>query len=181
MLRAFVDDPVGDASLRKQLIAARFDLIRSSQYAVAPASEKLLYVDPIAVEAEEGVFPQGDDWWQAHPLFKQYIPGTRDRLEAVMGVRIPLVRVRSNNTTLPAGAYIFMIPPEETQSLLSAVRDAVGEHDQNALAIIAGDETIRPFVRRLIELEFPTVHVLSQREQRPEFREKLSGVIEYEP
>ncbi|MCI0661599.1 MAG: hypothetical protein L0220_11040, partial [Acidobacteria bacterium] len=79
------------------------------------------------------------------------------------------------------GKSFFAIPPEETQELLSAVRVAIDQEPQDKLALMTEADTIRPFVRRLIELEFPRVDVLSSRELLPELRDKSTGVVEYEP
>jgi len=74
------------------------------------------------------------------------------------------------------GRVFFAIPPEPTQQLLSAVRGAVDEKS----VIVTRTAVLRPFVRRLIELEFPHVMVLSSSELRPDLRERASGTIEYE-
>jgi hypothetical protein len=63
---------------------------------------------PIVIEADERLFPQGDDWWQEHPLFKQYIPEMRDQIYLESGVSIPGVRVRSQ-PDLSQGAYALLV------------------------------------------------------------------------
>ncbi|OOP56464.1 MAG: hypothetical protein AYP45_08915 [Candidatus Brocadia carolinensis] len=77
------------------------------------------------------------------------------------------------------GKTFFAILPEQTQELLSAVRDSVKERNQERLVIVTHDTDIRPFVRRLIELEFPRIMVLSSNELKPDLRGNVSGVITY--
>lgn len=77
------------------------------------------------------------------------------------------------------GKIFFAILPEQTQELLSAVRDFIGERNQERFVIVTQDADIRPFVRRLIELEFPRIMVLSSNELKPDLRGNVSGVITY--
>ena len=79
------------------------------------------------------------------------------------------------------GKVFFAIPPEETQALLAAFRSAVEGHKQSRLTVVTRLERNRPFVRRLIEIEFPRVTVLSAAELRPGLRDKMSGTVEYLP
>ncbi|MCI0338277.1 MAG: FHIPEP family type III secretion protein [Acidobacteria bacterium] len=394
-LRSLSADPTFDPPLRRQIIAARFGLISSRHNPTAPPSDKTLVVTQIAIEAEDSLFPHGDDWWGTQKLFESYIPAMQDRIEAQMGIRVPSVPVHTNKDELPQHTYLliinsvpmvmgtlypelkfcpnkeavesiltedsdlkvnweynpltesfdgawipekyweklgstdsklwdiyeymvrhleklvrshltsifglqeatdllerwqntgdideinkkgrlielalpdlnprlrfvqvlqsllreyvpirdiqpiletfsqpdlrsrdfvhivenvrmklrdqlpgndlshkflqlspafeneikswiwerdgksfFAIPPEETQELLSAVRVAIDQEPQDKLALMTEADTIRPFVRRLIELEFPRVDVLSSRELLPELRDKSTGVVEYEP
>jgi tetratricopeptide (TPR) repeat protein len=63
------------------------------------------------------------------------------------------------------GKTFFAIPPENTQDLLSAMREHLaGEVIRGRLALVVRNARLRPFVRRLIELEFPSLPVLSQAE-----------------
>ena len=79
-----------------------------------------------------------------------------------------------------AGKTFFAIEPEETQALLNAVRTAVDNRQHASLVIVSHALGIRPFVRRLIEVEFPKIKVLSVAELRRDLRDQLSETIEYE-
>jgi len=66
-------------------------------------------VTPIVIEAYGSLFPSGDNWEQSHPLFQKYIPGMRERIKLETGVSVSGVRVRANNSDLPANAYLIML------------------------------------------------------------------------
>ncbi|MBI4528487.1 MAG: FHIPEP family type III secretion protein [Deltaproteobacteria bacterium] len=70
-------------------------------------AEMVPAVTPIAVEIGRGLIPEetGENW----PLIKTYLPEMRDRIEHQTGVRVPGVRIRGNETDLPAGSYVIMI------------------------------------------------------------------------
>jgi flagellar biosynthesis component FlhA len=61
---------------------------------------------------------------------------------------------------------VFTLDPESLQQLLAAIRQQMELLGDNAegLALLVADSTIRPFLRRLVMLEFPKLHVLSRRE-----------------
>jgi type III secretory pathway component EscV len=63
-------------------------------------------------------------------------------------------------------AAVLALEPELAQEALSAVRSAIGpdQHDGEIPVILVEDWQIRPFVRKLIELEFPHVRVVARRE-----------------
>jgi hypothetical protein len=65
-------------------------------------------ITPIAVEADEHLFPTEENWWENHDLFKVFIPDMRQRIQAKMGVAVPGVRIRSKQATSP-GDYALMI------------------------------------------------------------------------
>jgi len=77
------------------------------------------------------------------------------------------------------GKRFFAIQAEPTQDLLAAFRNGVGHKKLGNLVIVTRAEGIRPFVRRLIELEFPRVKVLSWQEMRPELRGRIAETIHY--
>lgn len=73
----------------------------------------------------------------------------------------------------------FAIPPEETQELLAAFREGVEDKKQATVVVVTCTEGIRPFVARLIELEFPRVLVMSSDELRTGLRGQPAETIEY--
>jgi len=110
MLSAFIADQAVDAGMRDRLIGARFLFQRTAHNPQAPSlSARPLAVEPVIIEADASIFPATDNWWESHPLFKQYLPTMRDHFQSTMGVRIPPVRVRSNEYDLPKGSFIFSI------------------------------------------------------------------------
>jgi flagellar biosynthesis protein FlhA len=58
------------------------------------------------------------------------------------------------------------MPPEEVQAALGLVRQALGAEQVGALVVSDGD--LRPYIRSVLELEFPTLRVLA--------REEVAGV-----
>jgi flagellar biosynthesis component FlhA len=61
------------------------------------------------------------------------------------------------------GKRFFAIPPEDTQALLTDIRELIdGAPDRSVLVTRRPD--LRPFIRRLVELEFPDLMVLSEEE-----------------
>ncbi len=57
----------------------------------------------------------------------------------------------------------FALPPEETQELLSRLREVMDTTDRD-LVLVTHRAELRPFVRRLVEPEFPHLMVLAQEE-----------------
>lgn len=62
--------------------------------------------------------------------------------------------------------HFLAIPPGETQELLSELRGVLEAHASDVV-LIARDAYLRPFLRRLIAFEFPTVHVIASDELLP--------------
>jgi type III secretory pathway component EscV len=67
--------------------------------------------------------------------------------------------------TTHAGKTFFALPPEDTQELLGEIRELLTENDAEQLVLVVQDGRTRPFVRRLVELEFPRIMVLAQDER----------------
>jgi flagellar biosynthesis component FlhA len=61
------------------------------------------------------------------------------------------------------GKAFLALPPEETQEALSEIRELVGSNVRNAVLVTQSGE-LRPFVRRLVEIEFPDLMVLAEEE-----------------
>jgi tetratricopeptide (TPR) repeat protein len=66
------------------------------------------------------------------------------------------------------GKTFFALPPEDTQDLLADIRALVSEHDEQDLVLVVRDGRLRPYLRRLVELEFPRLMVLAADELWPE-------------
>ncbi|MCI0664789.1 MAG: hypothetical protein L0220_27315, partial [Acidobacteria bacterium] len=63
-------------------------------------------------------------------------------------------------------AALLAIEPELTQEALSAVRKVVNDQlpASTRPVILIEDWRLRPFIRKLVELEFPLLKVVAQRE-----------------
>jgi tetratricopeptide (TPR) repeat protein len=72
---------------------------------------------------------------------------------------------------------LLAMEPELTQDALQAVRTAVQELD-GPVAVLVEDASLRPFVRRLVELEFPYLMVLSRQELLPDLQAEFIGEID---
>jgi type III secretion protein V len=73
------------------------------------------------------------------------------------------------------GQPFLAMEPTECQEALYAVRDVVAS--QTHVALLTEKSELRPFVRKLIELEFPNIPVLSRQELLPGLEDKIVGVI----
>ncbi len=76
------------------------------------------------------------------------------------------------------GKRFLALTPEKTQELLGSVREAISGKSTNRTALVTRTEGIRPFVRRIVELEFPRLQVISSAELRPELLERLTEAQE---
>jgi flagellar biosynthesis protein FlhA len=80
-------------------------------------------------------------------------------------------------------AAVLALEPEPTQNALTAVRNEVAKlppTTRNPILFVE-DWHIRPFVRKLVELEFPHLAVLSRREALVPNVRPVLGAIELEP
>ena len=76
---------------------------------------------------------------------------------------------------------ILAMEPERCQKALTAVRNQVKDQvNGRSIALVVEAPTLRPFVRKLVELEFPSLHVLSRPELRPEVAAVPVGFIDLE-
>jgi type III secretory pathway component EscV len=72
---------------------------------------------------------------------------------------------------------VLAMEPERCQEALAAVRNSLTERHN---LIVVRDPELRPLVRLLIEIEFPDIPVLSQRELKSDIQFKNSHVIDLE-
>jgi len=91
--------------------AVRQDLDRKSKtkhltekgfFSKAPSADMLAVVTPLAVEVAGDLIPLVDE-------MKAHMPAIRDRIRTTMGVSVPGVRFRGNETDMPPGSYLIMI------------------------------------------------------------------------
>jgi type III secretory pathway component EscV len=69
------------------------------------------------------------------------------------------------------GPYLVM-DPKLTRDILAAIRDRVISFGPRAagVPILVAAAEVRPFIRKLVSLEFPMLHVLSQQDLEPDTR-----------
>lgn len=75
---------------------------------LASRSWSALMVTPVVIEAAPALFPPGEEWAESHPLFLDYIPAVRERVAAEMGVPLPGIRVRAEES-LEATAFRILL------------------------------------------------------------------------
>ena len=80
--------------------------------------------------------------------------------------------VRDRIQRTPGGSYLAL-PPSQARDIIGAIKGALG----GAPALLLTQADIRRFVRRLIEVELPEVHVLSFQELAPEANVQPLGRI----
>lgn len=71
------------------------------------------------------------------------------------------------------------LKPEMTRELLAALREVIGGDSLPNRVVVTRLHHIRPFVKLLIELEFPTVNVLARREVDRRLDRNFVGVVEF--
>ena len=107
-----------DSTAREDAQAAVLMLVRDKYWTAAqaespptfvPPPDKRLLVTPIIVEADSTLYPTEENWDKTHPLFVQYAPAMRERIQADTGVAVPGTNYRSNEGGLPTNSYIISI------------------------------------------------------------------------
>lgn len=76
------------------------------------------------------------------------------------------------------GTRFLALPIEEARELLGAVREHLDGREVRNLTLVVKRSGLRPFVRRLVAVQFPTLPVLAEVELVEE-RASISSVIEY--
>lgn len=84
----------------------------------------------------------------------------------------------AQNLRQSGGRTFLALEPLPTQNLLSAVREALQGQPQWKTVLVTRGEGLRFYLRRLLEIEFPRVRILSFPELKPEWRKRIGGRIE---
>jgi hypothetical protein len=79
------------------------------------------------------------------------------------------------------GRTFFAISLKTKYEMLKVFRNAFKQHRKEQCVIVTQSDGIRPFVRRMIAVEFPTVPVLSAQELLPSLRSNVPTWIDYKP
>ena len=115
---------------------------------------------------------------RVRPALRAVLPGNdgkrqrmalSDEFESVVGLS---VRERE-------GKRFLAIAPAVAQNLLSELRARLGGVEQEDAALVVRQPGLRPFMRRLIESEFPWLPVLAEHELAPGLA-PLAAQVEYE-
>jgi type III secretion protein V len=97
---------------------------------------------------------------------KEYLPGNSpkmNRIELTQQIEDQIAKWIHNVDD----KKFFAIPPEETQDLLSEIRELVTWVNKHSV-LVAQNTELRPYIRRLVELEFPDLMVISNEELLPQ-------------
>jgi tetratricopeptide (TPR) repeat protein len=120
VLHGLAADATLTREARRDVIEARLQLNRERFEAThrtpvagaqAPAGTTpalLPAVTPVAINGHPGLFPPGEEWAATHPLFVDYIPAARARIERELGVVVPGIRVRPVED-LPSETYLILL------------------------------------------------------------------------
>lgn len=83
---------------------------------------------------------------------------------------------------ISGGSYLA-IDPQHTVDILDAIRTQVTSLDQNAtgVVILVSVVEVRCYIRKLVELEFPLLHVLSRQDLEPNIKIQTIARIRVEP
>lgn len=105
------------------------------------------------------------------------LPGNNDRFSFYqLGQRLETFIQQSFQ--VEGNQPILSMRPEDCKNVLTTVREEVGS--QRNIALLVEKAELRPLLRKLIELEFPQIPVLSQQELLPELEGRVIGEIELE-
>jgi type III secretory pathway component EscV/tetratricopeptide (TPR) repeat protein len=111
------------------------------------------------------------------PLRRSRLPGNNTQ-SAILPLGPRLESEIRKGLYQSGGHSVLAMKPEPCQTALTAVRNGIG--DQRHAALMVEDAELRPFVRMLIELEFPEIPVLARPELSEDLQVKTSPVIELE-
>lgn len=101
---------------------------------------------------------------------------------------LPVLSLDAEIETLLSGAIehtsmgpYFDLDPERTQDILVAVRESVSRVGRRSgpVPILTTVPEVRPFMRKLVDLEFPWLHVLSRQDLEPETRVETIAEIRF--
>jgi flagellar biosynthesis component FlhA len=96
---------------------------------------------------------------------KEHLFGNPDKLRGMTRVPAPesFELGVSKGIVLQDGTPFLDIRPEETQELMNEIRSVLQDYGQDVVLVVH-DAMVRPFVRRLVALEFPRVYAMAEEE-----------------
>jgi type III secretion protein V len=99
------DAPPTEEAVKEQ----REKRIQSQRMQEGQSQQMLPVVTPIALEVAADLIPLVEDAGEGSKFLGEMVPMMRDGLFYELGVRFPGIRVRGNETDMPAGSYLIMI------------------------------------------------------------------------
>ena len=111
------------------------------------------------------------------PVLRSSLPGN-DKRYSILPLG-PRFEAEIRNAIYQTGSHsVLAMEPERCQDLVAALRHDVpgGRH----IALLVDDPELRPFVRRLTELDFPNIPVLSRRELGVDLQVETAEAIKLE-
>jgi flagellar biosynthesis protein FlhA len=108
---------------------------------------------------------------------KPSLPGNDGR-HRILSLSAELEEMIEQGIRRNRGKSFLALDPNDTQDLLSAIRYATLDHPLSQTAVVVQREGLRPFVRRLLDLEFEALKLLSGEELLPEWKNNIAGEIE---
>lgn len=109
------------------------------------------------------------------PAFIPKLPGN-DYRYSILALEPGFETEIRNSISRHGACPVLAMDPERCQSALMAFREqATSERN---LVVVVEDAELRPFVRLLIELEFPDIPVLARRELRADLNLERVGVVD---
>ncbi|MBI2378522.1 MAG: type III secretion system export apparatus subunit SctV [Deltaproteobacteria bacterium] len=103
--RAEPGSPPTDEEVKQQ----RDKRIQAQKMQEGQSQQMLPVVTPIALEVAADLIPLVEDAGEGSKFLGEMVPMMRDGLFYELGVRFPGIRVRGNESDMPAGSYLIMI------------------------------------------------------------------------
>jgi flagellar biosynthesis component FlhA len=172
LLERWTDDPhhVTEAGLIADALPDDAHTLRFGRLLRALLDEQVAITDwPALIESVyESGLPTDDihaDLRAARLRLKPHLPGNRPG-DTRVEVPEAIEQAVGASIQTDGDARFLAMPPEEVQEQLSTLREVLHAHDPNAV-LVTRDGQVRPFLRRLIAMEFPSVMVIADDELLP--------------
>lgn len=119
-----------------------------------------------------------------HPKIKPFLPGNQGNSEYCLVYELSddLARLITDGVRISGDGALLALEPEPTQEILTAVRNEVSNllpTSENPV-IMTKDWRIRRHIRKLVELEFPHLAVMSEREIAKKIKSLATIATSYE-
>jgi type III secretory pathway component EscV/tetratricopeptide (TPR) repeat protein len=111
---------------------------------------------------------------RSHHAFRERLPGN-DRKHSYLELGTRFEAEIRHALYERDGRSILAMEPERCQNALGAIREKFTDRSH---VLVVKDATLRPFVRKLVELEFPDLHVLSHAELREDAEIEPDALID---
>lgn len=99
---------------------------------------------------------------EARIALKPYLPGNTESIEKIE-LNNDLKNWIINNLKIKNNKYYFTAPPNDTQDWLNNFREFISKYKQEIIIII-DDNDARPFLKKVVQLEFPSINIMAKSE-----------------